>query len=592
MADIFTPTILQNAASEGLKRIRAYIHARAMFIKQYVGQYYSQYEGLTGDEPLNLIFNAVRIIVPQYIMRSPSHDVITEYPDLEMFASLVEKALNEQTTDIKLKDTLRAWIVDALWGIGILRTGLNSSTNLITLDDIDADLGSIFTEKVDITNFVFDPFCEKFEESAFMGDIITVPRSLLKEMDGVNKELVDRLPRLYSDSSDISTLTKKYQSGNEFASVRDLVRVTQMWIPEAQQLVLLPEPDGPTFNDFIKQDDYYGPEEGPYTFLSFTQPVPKNPFPVAPVSVWYDIHCAANRMFKKLMDQSDRQKDVLLYRPDEADTADSVKDAEDGDCIASNDPGALNFVSFGGQNQNNEQMMATLQGWFSIMTGNTEQLGGVRSSANTATQAQILQGNAAIVNEDAKEILYDRMTEESNKRAWYLFMDPLIPVPLCKRSRENANIPVTRITDEQREAEFYNYNIKIRPKSTLKLDPRIRSQRMMEFATAILPAAVQAMQLSMSVGQPFNLKRYITRMAEELDMAEWAAEIFDDPEFQQKLDIMKEMGPQNPGKVGIQGVIQNEQSPIVRPMKSERTQNRQFAQSTAGEAQGIYQGVG
>jgi hypothetical protein len=459
---------------------------------------------------------------------------------------------------------------------------------------MDADLGSIFTEKVDLTNFIFDPFCEKFEEASFLGDIITVPREVLKEMEGVNKELVDKLPIICyqdNDSGDISKLSKKYQSGNEFAGIRDLVQVMQIWVPEADQLVMLPHPKGPSFDDFIKQDDYYGSEEGPYTFLSFTQPVPKNPFPVAPVSIWYDLHCAANRTFKKVMDQSDRQKDILLYQPSEADTADTIRDAEDGECVVTDNPQGVGVASFGGQNQNNEQMLGTLQAWFSIMAGNTEQLGGIRSSAATATQAQILQGNAAIVNEDGKEILYDRMTDEAKKRAWYLFMDPLVPVPLHKRPPKDANTPISVITDEQREAEFYEYNIKIRPKSTLKIDPRIRSQRMMEFATAILPAAIQAMQLSMSVGQPFNIKRYITRLAEELDMAEWAAEIFDDPEFQQKLKVMQDMGPQNPGKVGIGGTIQNEQSPIIRPMKSEQTQNRQFAQETAGEAQGMYQGV-
>lgn len=596
MAEIFTPRDLHNAAAASIQRMRTYQRARAMFIKQYVGQYYNKYEGLTGDEPLNLIFNAIRIIVPQYIMKYPAHDVSTEHPDMKMFAALIATTLNEQARDINLKETLRAWIVDALFGFGILRSGLNSSTNLVTIDDINADAGSVFTEKVDLTNFVFDPFCEKFKESAFLGDIITVPRSLLKELDGVNQTLVDELPSIdyqSDESSDVSNLTKKHQSGNSFAGLRDLVRVTQYWVPEADQMVMGPDPRGPVFDDFIKQDDYYGPEEGPYTFLSFTQPVPKNPFPVAPVSVWFDIHMAANRMFKKVMDQADRQKDILLYRPSEADTAETIRDAEDGECIASDDPKASEVYSFGGQNVKNEQMMSTLQNWFNIMSGNTEQLGGMRSSAETATQAQILQGNAAVVNEDGKEILYDRMTDEAKKRAWYLFMDPFIKIPLHKRSPKDANNPVQTITDEQREAEFYEYNIRIRPKSTFKVDPRVRSKRMMEFATNILPAAVQAMQLAMSVGQPFNLARYITRIAEELDMGEWVTEIFDDPEFQQKVQFMRENGPQNPGKAGggMGGVIQNGGFASQRPIKSEKTENREFSQETAGEAQSTFNGV-
>lgn len=594
MAEILTPRDLQGAAAQSIQRMKRYVRARGMFIKEYVGQYYNQYQGLTGEEPLNLIFNAVRIIVPQYIMKYPAHDVTTEHQEMKEFAFLVSTALDEQAVDIGLKDAYRAWIVDALFGVGILRSGINSTSNLITIDDINADVGSVFTEKVDLTNFVFDPFCEKFEESYFLGDIITVPRSLLKELEGVNKQLVDELPSIayQSDqSSDVSNITKKHHSGNEFAGLRDLVRVMQMWVPEAEQMVLMPDPRGPIFNDFIKQDDYYGPEEGPYTFLSFTQPVPKNPFPVAPVSVWYDIHIAANRIFKKTMDQADRQKDILLYEPNEADTAETIRDAEDGECVASNNPKGAEVKSFGGQNLKNEQMMTTLQNWFSIMSGNTEQLGGMRSSAETATQAQILQGNAAIVNEDAKEILYDRMTEESQKRAWYLFMDPFIQVPLHKRTPQDAAKPVQIITDEQREAEYFQYTIKIRPKSTLKVDPRVRSKRMSEFATNIIPMAMQAAQIATQMGVPFNVQRYITRIAEELDMAEWVAEIFDDPEFQQKRKMMLEMGPQNPGKAGGGGQTTGGLSVTARPMKSEKTEKHEFAQETAGEAQSMSQGV-
>lgn len=594
MAEILTPRDLQGAAAQSIQRMKKYVRARGMFIKEYVGKYYNQYEGLTGEEPLNLIFNAIRIIVPQYIMKYPAHDVTTEHIDMKEFAYLVSTALDQQAVDIKLKEVFRAWIVDALFGIGIIRSGINNTSNLITIDDINADVGSVFTEKVDLTNFVFDPFCEKFEESAFLGDIITVPRSLLKELDGINKQLVDELPSIayQSDqSSDVSNLTKKYHLGNEFAGLRDLVRVTQIWVPEAGQLVLTPDPRGPVFDDFIKQDDYYGPEEGPYTFLSFTQPVPKNPFPIAPVSVWYDIHMAANRIFKKTMDQADRQKDVLLYEPNEADTAETIRDAEDGDCIASNNPKGAEIHSFGGQNLKNEQMMTSLQNWFSVMSGNTEQLGGMRSSAETATQAQILQSNAAIVNEDAKEILYDRMTEEAQKRAWYLFMDPFIQVPLHKRTPQDAAKPIHIITDEQREAEYFQYTIKIRPKSTLKVDPRIRTKQMAEFATNIIPMAMQAVQMATQMGIPFNIQRYVTRIAEELDMAEWVAEIFDDPEFAQKRKMLLEMGPQNPGKAGGDKQTTGGFSITARPMKSEKTERREFAQETAGDAQSINQGV-
>jgi hypothetical protein len=186
------------------------------------------------------------------------------------------------------------------------------------------------------------------------------------------------------------------------------------------------------------------------------------------------------------------------------------------------------------------------------------------------------------------------MTEEAQKRAWYLFTDPFIAVPIHKRTRQDANNPVRTITDEQREAEFYNYVIKIRPKSTFKVDPMVRAKRMMEFSTNILPAAAMALQAMTQMKVPFNIQRYITRLAEELDMGEWIPEIFDDPEFKQRLEMIRRDGPQDAGKANpltSKGVAQQGGSPVTRPIKSDKTERRQFAQQTAGEAQSQFQGV-
>jgi hypothetical protein len=114
---------------------------------------------------------------------------------------------------------------------------------------------------------------------------------------------------------------------------------------------------------------------------------------------------------------------------------------------------------------------------------------------------------------------------------------------------------------------------------------------MMDFATNILPATMQAAQMATQMGLPFNVKRYIIRLAEELDLVEWASEMFDDPEFKQRLHLMQQMGPQNPGKVSTGDTIQNSGFSGARPIRSEQTERREFAQDTAGEAQSMGQGV-
>ena len=83
-------------------------------------------------------------------------------------------------------------------------------------------------------------------------------------------------------------------------------------------------------------------------------------------------------------------------------------------------------------------------------------------------------------------------------------------------------------------------------------------------------------------------------MAEELDMPDWIVEIFDDPDFEQKLLIMAEMGPQDPGKAQVispAGVQQQRGFPGKQKVETPRQLNNAANQERAGIAQTANQGV-
>jgi hypothetical protein len=92
------------------------------------------------------------------------------------------------------------------------------------------------------------------------------------------------------------------------------------------------------FEDYLRVDDYYGVKEGPYTLLTLTPPVPGNPLPVPSVGIWNDLHVLANRMAKKIIEQAERQKDVMAYRAAAADDAEELRNASDGESVKVDDP--------------------------------------------------------------------------------------------------------------------------------------------------------------------------------------------------------------------------------------------------------------
>ena len=98
------------AVKQGFDRNRRFARSRAMFIREYVGKYYAQEFGLTGEEPINLIFNTIRAMVPNLVMRTGVTKVETEIIPHRDYAYLLGLGLDKLDRKIEFKETLRGGI--------------------------------------------------------------------------------------------------------------------------------------------------------------------------------------------------------------------------------------------------------------------------------------------------------------------------------------------------------------------------------------------------------------------------------------------------------------------------------------------------
>ncbi|MBE3139506.1 MAG: hypothetical protein IMZ53_02880 [Thermoplasmata archaeon] len=442
-----------------------------------------------------------------------------------------------------------------------------------------------------------DPTCTDWFESTFFGHRTPVPRAMLLDTDGYDHDLVMRLPvssTLQSSGGRLADLTQRQSGKSEMMSLQDMVDVVELWVPEADALVTIPDPYQITFEKFIRITDYVGPKEGPYVGLSFSPPVLDNPLPVAPASVWYDLHRIANTIFKKTINQALSQKDVVAYNPAQADEADDLREADDGEFIKSSDPKSIQQVSLGGQNRSNDLFLQEVQILFNYMAQNPDAMAGnmtpgTKGGRETATKASILQNNSTITVEDARGMLYDSAAEVSRRIAWYLHTDPFINVPVIKRSTGGEKQQLT-LTPEQRSGNFLDFVFKIKARSMSRLDPQTRTKAILEFSTKVIPSLVVSATAAMSIGVPFNLVKAAVDIGDELGIGEWVAGMFNDPEYQKKIEVMLALGPKNPGKAGggpnsMAGLMQNggaSQNPVVNTQEQDFNQN---AQAGANEGQ-------
>ena len=609
-----TPDKFQDAVRNGFKRLENFRQARVMFMRNYAGQYYDAEAGQIGDEPLNLIFNAMSVIVPNLVMSFPKHVVKTRFLPYREYGDNLGLALDYNAKDIKLRDILRRWIVDALFFMGILKTGLCDSGSAIYFDETDnVDPGTIYTEPVDLDDFTIDPSATSIDKAAWMGHRIRVPRVQLLDSGLYENDLIERLPQAGTGiEAGSESLSMQSIDRDETYELQDEVDLVEIWVRNANAIITVPGSDM-HMEDYLRVTEFYGPSTGPFTFLMLTQPPPNNPFPVAPIGIWNDLHVRANRIMSKISDQAERQKDILGYKRSAADDAQEIVDAADGETVAMDDPSAVQTFSFGGQQRSNETHLQQLQMWFNLVSGNIEALGGYKSDAATATQAEILQANGSVRIEDLRDTVYAGVAEEAAKRAWYLHTDPLIQLPLVKRQQIPASYTTGPdgglvmspprmedvqifLTPEARQGDLLDFQFEIQPKSMSRLDPATRLRRAMEFGIKLIPAAAQAAQVCMMMGFPFSFKAYIIRMAKEADI-EWMDEVFEDPELQMQVvqAMMQTPGMQNSKGVaagpampggGMAGIRQNGQPPgVATTPSSGQQESHQQAQQGAVPAQ-------
>ena len=558
MPSEISPQKLQEAVEQGYKRLQNFRSARLLFLKQYVGQWYDAENGVVGNEPLNLIFNAIRTLVPNIVFNFPKHVVESDFVAYRDYGNMLGQALTSHDKRINIRDIYARGIVDAIFTMGIWKTGIADSGTAIMFEQGESiDPGTIYTANVDFDNFVFDPNARKIEEGMFVGDKIRTSRVGLMDTGLYNNELIEQLPSANShgdlgraSSDELSARSINFQ---ETGDLEDEVEVYELWLPRANAVVTVPAGRGAgrSVSDFLRVTDYYGPDTGPYTYLSLTPPVPNNPLPIALVGVWYDLHVMANRMVRKVMDQADRQKSIVGYRRSAADDAQEALDASDGEAIAMDDPDGIKTFQFGGQERSNENHIQQLQTWFNMMAADPQGMSGISSGDESATKSKILQGHASIGLEHMKDLVYIAAAEEAAKRAWFFHTDPLIELPQTRRVHTPADVQmgptgpivITPATDEEvqvfltpeaRRGEWLDFAFKIEPESMGRVDAQSRLRQAMDFAVKILPAAAMAAQTCMQMGVAFSFPRFVVRMPKDVGLP-WLDEGFQAPETQQKL---------------------------------------------------------
>ena len=469
-------TRLREAMKWSRKKLKPFRESNVSLIKQYAGKHYSD-NGSADIVPVNYIELAVGIYRYQLAAAAPKALVTTPYPKLKAQAKLLELATNQQIDEMQLEETLQEVVTSALFSIGIVKHGL-ATVETVEFDGENVDITEPFVAAVDIDDWVHDMRATHIRKASFMADRYPVPIETIKQWKNAKEYTEkygdvleeDNQPNKNEDGTSRASSITQGEDGEPESYIKE-AEVWDIWLPAKNAIITIPADlnlDGPP----LKEREHKGPKTGPYLGLSFGD-VPGNSMPLAPAQTWRDLADLANRVFRKIGRQVERQKTItVVKRGSEKDGA-KVRDGNDGDMVAvdGNVRDNVAELNYGGLRGESLAFFGELKNISSYFMGNLDTQGGLSPMTDTVGQDELLAQNASKRVEYMKNRTIKFAGDVIRAIAQYEWEDPLMERTL-ELSVPGTDLSIPReFSADDRLGEYLDFNFNIEPYSMQRQTP-------------------------------------------------------------------------------------------------------------------------
>lgn len=506
---------LVRSLGEAMERMEKMRNRRREFVAEYIAGQLDERWSLAlnipqveGRRPFNMLHQGVSTVVPHLTGSEPVAKFVPKRIGMEAPAYLMSEALMHLNREQKMLRVFRRVVMDAMFGPGIMFTHIDLSGSEAD-DQVQFDPMEVFTRRISPDDYVLDASCRHRDERLFEGHTSRGRREMMLAM-GFPDEFVEAMPdfreRHEGEGTLFSDINHENANSEDADALGDHGYYTQIWLPHEKVFVYVP--------GFRQQDlsvnlpmviqDYYGPDAGPYTVLGFDE-APDYPLPIAPVGIWMDMHLAVNLMAGRIIHNAKVMKQLLLVENEAKDEADMVRTAPDNGVVPVRDPSKFNMVQFGGLSNDTTNAFQLFQRLSSAIQGNSDFLGGIKSSAKTATEAEMLSaaGNVRLV--DMQGMVEHAVRDACEVRAWHIFPgnNPDANMPL--HTMVNNVMLFLPFNADVVSGEFTSMHFDIEVGSMLKKDERQETIDKMDHGQLIL----QALEMEMMSGGRFNAEEFI-----------------------------------------------------------------------------------
>lgn len=504
------------------KMLQPHRDFRRELIKEFVGHEYNE-NGASRETMFNVWGMAVEILATSVSGGTPQVDLYTDRDDLMAFAADFSAVLNKELQRMDFGSVTEEWVLEALFGLGVLKIGTEESHYLDVLPGMQTRRSKrIFADSVDLDSWVHDMEAKDWDEIDFCGDKYRCAYEQVKKNPDYNPKAraviqpdsegqVNSIP----DGDDDGNLTPDVGLYGE-TLFKEYVTLWDVYIPRDNVIVTFA--DGQDNVPPLLVQEWNGPRNysGPYYILPAMK-VPGNLMPKTPGHQLKPLHDLINRLWRKLSKQAGNQKTVVLVETGSQDDGRKIADSNDTQVVSVASLAGIQEVNFLGPDQGNIAFAAQAYDTFNRVAGNLEAIGGLGPQSSTVGQDAIISETASRRVAKLQQRVLAAVAQACTDIGWYLWQsEQTLTARRQMPGVEGKQYPV-KIEPHDRRGDFTDYDVRISPHTLKYVAPGDRSNTLLTLLTQIIMPALPFIQQS---GTTIDWGRLIQLLAKQQDLPE------------------------------------------------------------------------
>lgn len=489
-------------------------------VEEYAGNGYGAGR-VRFESVCNLLHQTVDAYTMSLVANRPRVLISTQDTNLQYFAKQYEVALNGLISEIGLEYTMRQWVLDAFFCLGIVKVHMADAGVVQLETDLWADPGKPFASNVSIDNFVYDLGARKFSEVKYAGDMYRIPFEDLKSGIFDQSQLDELQPtsKYAVDSDRLDRISRGLEV--DFDEHEPMIDLADIWVPRDGKIYTFAVSRVAQFQlkgAPLAVMDWTGPEFGPYHLLGFND-VPENIMPTSPASHLAIISRLVNNIMRKQAKRAKNQRNIHLYEPANANSVKKAKIAGDDEFVEAITP-KDNFttISVGGVDGNLQNFATITMDLYDRMAGNLTAMLGLGAQADTKGQEELIHGAVSKKVANMQYRVVDGAVRLIRNLGHMLWHDKfkVIRGQFPVEGAEGYQVDATW-TPEDREGDFYDYDFNIDLYSMPYQSPQAKMGSIIQ---ALQTVHAPFMQLLQAQGGTLDIQELNSIMADMLNAPE------------------------------------------------------------------------